>query len=323
MAQRTRTLLSGAIGCLGDGFHTLEAVTVATFESAYRHMERYGNRFSLLIIDEAHHFGLGLRDEALEMATAPHRLGLTATPPTDPRACARLDNLIGPVVYSRSLNDLAGTYLAPFDLITLKLDLTSEEARDYRRDRAIFNRVFKEFRSVAPGGTWGDFCRAANRTDAGRRGLAAWRRSLRTLGYTRSKAATLGAILRRHDETRILVFTSNNESAYAIAREHLIMPFTCDIGRSERERVLERFRTGALRALVSSRVLNEGLDVPDAEIGVVVGGSFGEREHVQRIGRILRPRPGKRALLYELITRNTLEVDRSRERSRALCSRDP
>ena len=69
------------------------------------------------------------------------------------------------------------------------------------------------------------------------------------------------------------------------------MPLTCDIGRPERDDVLERFRRGDLRALVSARVLNEGLDVPDADVAIVVGGALGEREHVQRIGRCSgRPR---------------------------------
>jgi len=53
---------------------------------------------------------------------------------------------------------------------------------------------------------------------------------------------------------------------------------------------LNLFKEGKLRALVSAQVLNEGLDVPDAEVGIVVAGSKGEREHVQRVGRVLRPR---------------------------------
>ena len=64
----------GPVGVLGDGQHTIEAVTVATFESAFRLMERIGDRFGLLVIDEAHHFGSGVRDEALEMCAAPARL---------------------------------------------------------------------------------------------------------------------------------------------------------------------------------------------------------------------------------------------------------
>ena len=96
------------------------------------------------------------------------------------------------------------------------------------------------------------------------------------------------------------------------------MPLTCDIGRQERDQVLDAFRQGHLRALVSSRVLNEGLDVPDADVGVIVGGALGEREHVQRVGRLLRPGPGKRALVYELVTRQTVEVGQARRRSQGL-----
>src|SRR5439155_1277599 len=60
-----RRTYAGPVGCYGDGAHELAALTVATFESAYRHMDRLGNRFDLLVVDEAHHFGCGLRDEAL------------------------------------------------------------------------------------------------------------------------------------------------------------------------------------------------------------------------------------------------------------------
>ena len=99
------------------------------------------------------------------------------------------------------------------------------------------------------------------------------------------------------------------------------MPLTCDIGRAERDDVLGAFRQGRLRALVSSRVLNEGLDVPDADIAVIVGGALGVREHVQRVGRLLRPRPGKRALVYELVTRQTLEVSQAWRRRQGLAGR--
>ncbi|MEO7035861.1 MAG: helicase-related protein, partial [Polyangiaceae bacterium] len=70
--------------------------------------------------------------------------------------------------------------------------------------------------------------------------------------------------------------------------------------------------------LVSARVLNEGIDVPDADVAIVVGGTQGEREHIQRVGRLLRPVQGKRALIYELVTRATAEARRATERRRAL-----
>jgi superfamily II DNA or RNA helicase len=118
-----------------------------------------------------------------------------------------------------------------------------------------------------------------------------------------------------------LIFTADNESAYSVASTHLIMPFTCDIGRKEREEALVRFRQGTIRSLVSARVLNEGIDVPDADVAIIVGGAFGQREHVQRIGRLLRPREGKRALVYELVSRKTNEVGLARRRRAGLASR--
>jgi superfamily II DNA or RNA helicase len=104
------------------------------------------------------------------------------------------------------------------------------------------------------------------------------------------------------------VFTPDNKTALAIAREHLIAPITCDTSRGERARVLELFRAGALRAIASSQVLNEGVDVPDADVAIVVGGRLGEREHIQRIGRVLRPLAGKSATIYELVVQGSSEV---------------
>jgi hypothetical protein len=71
----------GPIGIIGDGEHRVEALTVMTFESAYRRMDEIGDRFAMLVIDEVHHFAGGTRAEALEMSTAPMRLGLTASVP--------------------------------------------------------------------------------------------------------------------------------------------------------------------------------------------------------------------------------------------------
>ena len=85
---------------------------------------------------------------------------------------------------------------------------------------------------------------------------------------------------------------------------------------AERKNFLDAFREGRYPVLVTSKVLNEGIDVPEASVGVVVSGSGSTREHVQRLGRILRPVDGKRAVLYELISKGTSEFyvsDRRRQ----------
>ncbi|MET0793289.1 MAG: DEAD/DEAH box helicase family protein [Polyangiaceae bacterium] len=312
-----RTAYTGPIGRLGDGHRDLTAVTISTFESAYRLMPRIGAQFELLVVDEAHHFGTGARDEALEMAIAPERLGLTATPPAEP-ALTRLSELIGPVVYRLAIADLAGTWLADFDLLPVHLGLAPDERSAYDADRRLFNEVYRRYRRLDPLATWRDFVTAVALSPEGRAALAAWRRNRRLLQFTRAKADAVRVLLARHRDSRVLIFTADNESAYAIAREQLVMPITCDISRPEREAALAAFRLGQLRTLVSARVLNEGIDVPEADVAIVVGGTQGEREHIQRVGRLLRPVQGKRARIYELVTRATSEGWRAAERRRAL-----
>lgn len=319
--QQIARAYAGPIGCYGDGAHELAAVTVATFESAYRQMDRLGNRFDLLVIDEAHHFGCGLRDEALEMSIGEARLGLTATPPRDEAVARRLAQLIGHTAYELAIRDLVGGFLSSFDTVTLHLELTATERHAYERWMTTFRAVHAQFRRVAPGATWEDFARTAARTMEGRQALEAIRRARRLIAFTEAKREMLHVLLRRHRNSRVLIFTADNESAYAVVREHLVMPMTCDIGRKEREDALARFRDGTLRALVSARVLNEGIDVPDADVAIVVGGALGPREHVQRVGRLLRPREGKHAIVYELVTRKTIEVRLARRRRAGLAPR--
>jgi len=308
---------SGPVGYLGDGNHRIESVTVATFESAYRNMVRLGNRFGLLVVDEVHHFGSGIRDEALEFCAAPRRLGLTATAPNG-EVLDRVIDLTGPVVCELSIGDLSGEWLAAFGTVVLTLRLTADEQRLYDAAVATFRVEFESFRSLAKTVRWSDFVATASRSERGRAALAAFRYSRRLTSYPEAKRTALSELLARHRSNRVLIFTSDNETAYAIARKHLVMPITCDIDRVERSEALAAFRCGDLGALVSARVLNEGIDVPDADVGIIVGGVSGEREHVQRVGRLVRPAPDKRALVYELVVAGTHEVRKGKERRRAL-----
>jgi superfamily II DNA or RNA helicase len=308
---------SGPVGCLGDGEHRIEPVTVATFEGAYRNMVRLGNRFGLLIVDEVHHFGCGVRDEALEFCAAQRRLGLTATVPAV-EALARVNELVGPVVCELSIGDLSGQWLAEFDTVVLSLRLTAEEQRHYDAAVAVFRAEFGAFRAIAKTARWSDFVAAAACSARGRAAMAAFRYSRKLTCYPEAKRIALAALLARHRTNRVLIFTSDNETAYAIAQSHLVMPITCDIDRAERSEALAAFRRGEISALVSARVLNEGVDVPDADVGIVVGGVSGQREHVQRVGRLLRPAPNKRVVVYELVIAGTHEVRKANERRRAL-----
>ena len=119
----------------------------------------------------------------------------------------------------------------------------------------------------------------------------------------------------RHSGERMLIFTADNATAYELGRLFFWPVLTHHTKAAERKEFLERFRSGEYPVLVTSKVLNEGVDVPAAAVGVILSGSGSVREHVQRLGRILRPAPGKaQAVLYELISADTSEENVSRRR---------
>ncbi len=103
--------------------------------------------------------------------------------------------------------------------------------------------------------------------------------------------------------------------AYEVSMRFLIPCLTHKTPVKERQEVLERFKAGLYIAIVASKVLNEGVDVPEASVGVVLSGSSVAREFVQRLGRLLRRSEGKRAVLYEVVARATRE-ERVAERRR-------
>lgn len=307
-----REFYSGEIGVVGGGLHTIRPLTVATFESAFRKAWSFGNQFDLLIVDEAHHFGDGERDEALESCMAPFRLGLSAT--LDDSRSERLAQLLGPKVYEQNLQDLIGTALAEFDLHRLHLPLSPREKDAYQTDYSVFHKFFGEFKSRNVFVSWDNFVRMAAKSGEGRAALAAHRRSKNLVTFTESKESTLRHLLVGYRHQRKLIFTADAQTALLISKKFLIAPITADIGKRERDFYIDSFKSGAIRSLVSCKVLNEGFNVPDAEIAIIVGGSGSNREHIQRIGRVLRPAEGKRAQIYELLAAGTAEVNLSRRR---------
>ena len=305
------------VGRLGDGDARIAPITVSTYASAVSWAPRIGDRFGLVIVDEAHHVGAWCPSEVLEMLVAPARLGLTATPPPSGGA---LRDRIGPVVFSLEVGNLKGNALADFVHETVPIELTPEERERYRELRRRFAAVYSEHANGRANASWDEFVRIASRTPAGRAAIEAWRGYRALLSYSTGKRDKLRELLRAHAGERTLVFTADNATAYAIARELLVVPVTHEIKRGERVEILKKFQTGEISVLVSSQVLDEGFDVPDADIAIIVGGSASNRRHVQRIGRVLRPRPGKQARIYELAVLDSKEGEYVVRRQKGLAS---
>ena len=143
------------------------------------------------------------------------------------------------------------------------------------------------------------------------------------MAYRRQKVLALAApgkleflerLLHKHRADRTLIFTEDNATVYKISRQFLLPAITHQTKVKERSQILSAFNEGAFSAIVTSKVLNEGVNVPSANVAIVLSGSGSVREHVQRLGRILRRAEGKQAILYELVAAGTSEERTSEKR---------
>ncbi|MCK5796413.1 MAG: DEAD/DEAH box helicase, partial [Deltaproteobacteria bacterium] len=314
----------------GDGTHDLGPLTVATFAAAERHGEELGERFHLLVVDEAHHLAGPVQGELLELFVAPLRLGLTATPPSlkdDSQGAGRLERRVGPIVYRERTSALIDAgHLAGFDVQRLVIELTPGERATYQRCREVTQRarvMMVDKKGVLP--DWKTMAYEAKRrgpaVSAALREAFAARRELRqVVGRAVAKRRVAGRLLDQLGvDGRTLIFCADNEATYALARELLVPAITWETTRSEREALFGDFRAGRVRVLVSARVLGEGVDLPEANAALVLGSAAGgSKEPVQRLGRLLRPHEGKRAVVYEVVARGTFETAEATARQLAL-----
>ncbi|PZO35490.1 MAG: helicase [Pseudanabaena frigida] len=308
------------VGLLGGGSRDRTPILVATYDSAAIQAEALGNLYGLIVFDECHHLPTDFNRVIAEYAIAPYRLGLTATPERSDGKHADLEMLIGEEVYRKSSEELAGQALAEYTIVQLKVSL-SERERD-RYDSLIQSRnLFLKESKISLGSLegWQRFVQASARSPRGRRAMLAHRESKELSLGTESKLRVLSDLLAQHFPERILIFTNDNATVYRISKDLLIPALTHQTPVKERHEILTLFKEGKYKTLVTSHVLNEGVDVPDARIAILLSGTGSTREYIQRLGRILRrgSTDNKQAILYEVVTEDTSE-ERTSERRRGI-----
>ena len=306
------------VGMLGGGSSDVRQITVSTYDSAVLRMPQIGNKFGLAIYDECHHLPGEVNRLSASLCLAPYRLGLSATPDTGDTFPVMCD-LIGQPVYRTEINELEGGVLSPYRTVRLRLGLTPEETAEYNAAHTKYVAFLRanNIRFQDNSG-WSDFIALCARRPGGREAYQAYLRQRAIARCGSAKLREVWRIIRENPSARTIVFTADNDTAYRIGETLCLPVLTHKTKAAERKDFLERFRQGEYPVLVTSKVLNEGVDVPEANIGIVVSGSGCTREHVQRLGRILRRAEGKEAVLYELVSDGTSEMnvsDRRRKNS--------
>ncbi|MFC7075672.1 DEAD/DEAH box helicase [Haloarcula halophila] len=282
---RHTTLTDDDIGEYHGGTKEIKPVTVATYRTAGmdRHRKLFDQRkWGLIVYDEVHHVPSPIHRRSADLQTK-HRLGLTATPTRESDDEEEIFTLVGPPI---------GT--------------------DWGKlfDEGYVAEPEVEIRLV-PWGSDTERSEYATTSGHGRRQAAA--------GNT-GKIEEIQYTLEQHPAAKALVFVEYLDQGEAIS-EAIDVPFISgEMPHARREKLFDEFRRSERDTLLVSRVGDEGIDLPDAELAIVASGLGGSRRQgAQRAGRTMRPAGDARMVV--LATRGTTEEDFVRRQMRHLASK--
>ncbi|MEM1863646.1 MAG: DEAD/DEAH box helicase [Desulfurococcaceae archaeon] len=309
---RNTDIPQSSIGLFHSEEKKLAPITITTYQSGFRNINMLSPFFDLLIVDEVHHLPADKFKHIAMHSIAKYRMGLSATPIREDGKHEELFPLLGGVVYYKTPSELSEAgYLAPYRIETVRVNLLKEEFKLYQELR-------KKFHSIAGNKDFKQIVEAALRGDERAREALKIHSQIRML-LSRSTAKINKAIelarMEYHRNSKIIIFTQYIDQAKEIAEKLGALLLTGETPSYERKKVLEEFKKLDRGILVVTTVGDEGLDIPDANVGIIVSGTGSRRQFTQRLGRLLRPKPnGGEAVLYEIVLARTSEEFQARRR---------
>jgi DNA excision repair protein ERCC-3 len=287
------TLAAEQVGEYTGRRKQLRPVTITTYQlltsrpsraGGFPHLDLFDRReWGLVIYDEVHLLPAPVF-RATARIQARRRLGLTATLVREDGAEPLVFTLVGPKCYDTAWRELEDAgWIAQAECAEVRVPFADEDARM-------------------------------------RYALAEPRERFRLASVNPRKTAVVRELLGRHRGRQALVLSTYIAQLRALADALGAPIVTGQTPPHERSELYDRFRAGAIAVLCVSKVANFALDLPSAGVAIEISGTFGSRqEEAQRLGRLLRPKPGdNRAWFYTLVTRDSVEHDAAHRRQRFL-----
>jgi DNA excision repair protein ERCC-3 len=289
LVKRT-SLTAEEIGEYSGARKEVKPVTIATYQvlttkrkGVYTHLELLDARdWGLVLYDEVHLLPAPIFRMTADLQ-ARRRLGLTATLVREDGREDEVFSLIGPKRFDAPWKDIESQgYIAPADCVEVRLTLPE-------RDRMLYATAEPEDKyrlaATAPG-----------------------------------KNRVVDQLVARHEGEPTLVIGQYIDQLEELADHIGADLITGATSVTERQRLYDAFRSGAITKLVVSKVANFSIDLPEASVAIQVSGSFGSRqEEAQRLGRLLRPKgDGRTAHFYAVVARDTVDQDFAAHRQRFL-----
>ena len=324
------------VGMLGGGEQaslSTDRILIATMQSASTRLLLGRSGPSLLVGDEVHRLGAPTWSRALDPAFQ-RRLGLTATLEREDEGVEELIRpYFGQTVFTLGLaRALQDQIVAPFHVTFVAVGLTIAERNRYREATESIRKSMAVFAAsgTIPMQPFGAMMRAVQEASmhhgSGLTGPA--RAYLKAFSERKAILAEAQGKFRRVSELaptvamsgRALVFAETVKAvdrALASLRDAKLAVASIDgeTDIAERTAILRDFTSGRIKALAAPRILDEGIDVPEADVAIIVAGTSSRRQLIQRLGRVIRRKQdGRAARVYVLFVAGSPEDPESKHR---------
>ena len=313
---------------LVDCQYTIYIINSARYELARQILsELRGGKAVLLIADECHHYISEQNQLIFEFI--PHMqsyrdhffsLGLSATLPSG-HAGRQLAAALGRKIYTYGITAATARHtICPYDIFHIGLSFQPEESAAYEELtermlilnaqllshcpslRSLDQKECFEFLRILSSGKDKQLANIARQYMS----LTFLRKGLVCMASQRLDCAQ-DLIRLLGIQQKILIFSERilqAETLYKLLENQYpgkIGRYHSKMGPQANKNALERFRLGDIRILIACKAIDEGVDIPDAAVGIILSGTSVQRQRIQRLGRIIRKKEGKeQALLYYL-----------------------
>tara|TARA_R110002012_G_scaffold24556_10_gene81992 strand:+ start:3814 stop:4998 length:1185 start_codon:yes stop_codon:yes gene_type:complete len=290
--------------------HILDRVDIICYQSAYKLIDK---EYEIVIADEIH---LGLSEKHIKFFKQNKYdkiLCMTATQPEDILYKQKLKEM-APTAYEISLDDCVDLGLvSPYNIYCMSVELTEEEQKDYKKA----NNMFVHYKyKLGQFNAFDEAKRILADNSAGpheKQWAILFYKSIRmrknVVDFAINKIEMIKNIVLLNMKNRILTFSGANEFTDKIcdALSPLARSYHSKKTKKQRKESLESFKSGDINVLCSTKALNQGFDVPDADMGIICGLTSKSLTMIQRVGRLLRFQENKVGTIIVLYIKNSQE----------------
>lgn len=320
------------IGRRGGGKkHTFEDYTIIVSVVNSASTSNFGDvrQYSLIIADEVHRYSGTSHIKALKEDFSA-RLGLTATIDEEDDGYSKLLRYFNQVIYKYTFTEAKDDgIIAPFVVAKLGVDFNEGEQSDYDTQEKLYSESYKALMRHCPDShrfppnSFSKFQKWVNAQTNSKNSHLEKHSRLYLKAFSEKKSIIAGAsnkmpalyyLVRAILESNgSIIFTDHKDIAERVYRILKGEGVPCglitgDTPKDKRKRTLDDFKSGYSKAIIAPKVLDEGIDVPDADLGIILASSRSKRQMIQRMGRILRrKRGGAKARLVILYVKGTNE----------------